>query len=128
MAKTMSLEKLALLEKCLMMTTSDQAGEAANAIWKANKILSDHRITWRELLSKQLGLSNDEPVGVPTDPVAATNAKIQRALDTLRGVNLGNFSQFIESIDAKWSQDKYLSPAQRKPLFEAYDNYKLRNA
>lgn len=126
MAKTISLEKLALLYKCLLMTTSNQAGEAANAIWKANKILSEHNITWSDLLQKQVGLADSEPLPAGGDVQTATDAKIQRALDALRGIDMGNFSNFIESLDAQWTNRKYLSPAQRKPLFEAYDKYMRR--
>ena len=126
--KSLTITQLNLIEKLLGKSTSDNDHEAAAAIRAAHKILKDAGLTWGQLLRKQVGTvsqyTDDGPAGAADDVVAATNAKVQKALDTLRGVDLGKFNDFIASLDKQWSEKKYLSPAQRKPLFEAYEKHK----
>lgn len=122
--KTIPLSDLSLLEKWLTRLGSDQDGEAANAGRQATAILTKHGFTWSELLRKQVQV-DIEPAAEPSREaiIAVTNAKVQRALDTLRGVDLGNFSHYITSLDAKWAKDNYLTQPQREALFKAYDRY-----
>lgn len=126
MTKVIPLAQLALLEKCLGMLGSDQDGEVLNAARKSAKILKDHGFTWAELLRKQVSV-DFEPAPASGDDraqmVAATNAKVQTALDTLRGVDI-RAKDFIASLDEQWSRKNYLSINQRSALFNTYDRYK----
>jgi hypothetical protein len=124
----MKIDQLKLLEKLLGMTTSANDNEALVAMRKANQLLKDNRITWGEILRKQVTVAvsqftDDGPAAAPTDIVAATNAKVQDALDFLRGRDLGKSNDFIASLDKQWAEKKYLKPEQRKPLFEMYERH-----
>jgi len=136
--KTIPLPKLHLLTKLLAMTASANDGEALTAIRKANDILKEHGFTWQEVLSKQVGATSgnyqsaqggsdfsmraheqDDRASV----VERTNAHIDKCLDTLRGKDLGKFTDWIKSIDDQWARTRYLSPDQRRPLFAAYERH-----
>lgn len=122
----MKIDQLKLLEKLLGMTTSVNDNEALVAMRKANQLLKDNRITWSEILRKQVTVAvntytDNGPAAAPTDIVAATNAKVQNALDFLRGRDVGKMNDFVSSLDKQWAEKGYLSPAQRKPLFDLYE-------
>jgi len=129
MSKTMTIQELNKFEKLLAMTNSSNDAEALVAIRKANRMLAEARITWKELLSKQVTQEGDgmEAGSAAPDINTATDNHIQLCLDTLRGVNLGDFSNFIIDLDRVWKQNKYLTPGQRKPLFDAYKRFKEKN-
>jgi len=129
MSKTMTIQELSKFEKLLAMTNSSNDAEALVAIRKANKMLADARITWKELLSKQVAQEGDgmEAGSAAPDVNKATDNHIQHCLDTLRGVDLGDFSNFIKDLDKTWNDCKYLTPGQRKPLFDAYKRFKEKN-
>ncbi len=119
MAKTIPLTELTKIKKMMAMTTSSHDGEALNALKLVNGILKKHGITWDELLTKMVS-ADVEVAEVEEDPDVDNMAKnINMAFDELRGVDLGDFRNYINSIEKYWLEHKYLSPAQRKPLFNA---------
>lgn len=130
--KSISLGDLALLKKVLAMTTSENDGEALTAIRKANAILKKGNLSWADVLERTVSAGpsvvvNAGPIGEPKPAQEATlEEQIQHAFDTLRGVPLGGFRIFIDSLEEQFNEKKYLSQAQRAPLFEAYKNHKAR--
>lgn len=122
--KPLTITTLNLIEKALGMTGSANDHEAAAAIRKVNTILKDHDITWAQLLRKQVqtAYTMSEPEAAGASVQEATDRAVQTALDSLRGRDLGKVTDFIASLDKQWAEKKYLSPAQRKPLFEIHRN------
>lgn len=131
-AKTISLTDLALLKKVLGMTTSEHDGEVLSAIRKANSILKKGGLSWADVLERTVSAGqgvvvNTGPIGEPKAAQETTlEEQIQHAFDTLRGVPLGGFRNFIDSIEEDFKKKKYLTPEQRNPLFKAYRNHKAR--
>lgn len=120
MAKGIPLNQLALLRKLLAMTTSANDAEALVAVRKANAIMKTHAFTWDDLFARTVTVDAAEPE--PEAPSeAALRDKINESFDYLRGRDLGNFTDFIESIEKQWLGKKYLTPGQRKPLFDAVE-------
>lgn len=142
MSKTITLAELDLLKRIMEMTFSTQDGEALAAVRKANKILQKYSLTWAEILTRTVTVAavpayeqTYRPSGMtpPSDTEveeeknsAKLEDQIRWAFDQLRG-NVGeSFRPFIASLEAQFERTKYLSPAQRKPLFEAVRRLKER--
>lgn len=126
--KTIPLSQIPLLEKMLGMTTSSVDAEALVAIRKVNRMLKEHDITWKDLLSRQISAVDSFEPAPATSVEEATNKRVQAALDELRGVNLGKVQEFFDSLDEQWSRQRYLSPDQRRGLFKVYEVHKRRRA
>lgn len=129
MAKTISLADLGLLKKMLGLTASANDHEALTAIRKANSVLSKNKLTWDEVLSKTVVASYvADTVRQPTshrvhdveeDDEVDLSTEIKSAFATLRGKVKGDFANFITSLEEQFEEKGYLSPKQRRPLFEA---------
>lgn len=120
----MTLTQLNLLSKLLNLTASSNDAEALAAARKANQLLRDARVTWDQILRKQVAVSRPHDEGPEvSDDEDGTREHVQRCLDTLRGMDLGDFSRFVASLDKQWATRGYLSPDQRRPLFAAYERH-----
>lgn len=147
--KQIPLAELNQIKKIMGMTTSIHDGEALNAIRKVNSMMAKHKITWADFFERTISTeshpaytsygrgpnnngtkrheysdpSEDEmDVGDETD----LHSMIKAAFDELRGVDLGNFRSFIDSLENQYLAKKYLTPSQRKPLFETVKRHRER--
>lgn len=135
--KTISLADLALLKKVLGMLGSDADGEVVAAGRRATKIMRDNKLSWDDLFGRlvnasgsahSLGVASafgEDEVFEETEEVPMST-KIKRAFDTLRGVELGGFRSFVDSIEKTWLETNFLTPGQRAPLFDAVKRHNQR--
>ncbi len=123
MSKTIPLGELALLKKVMGLTASDADGEALAAIRRANAIMKKHSVSWADFFERTVGVAGATISNLTDElrPSSETDltTMIQNAFDELRGVDLGPFREFMDSIEKQFDKDKYLSPDQRKPLVNA---------
>jgi hypothetical protein len=113
-ANSISLKDLALLKKLLGLTQSTNDAEALAAMRKANELLKKGNLNWEMVLQRtvvvQVGSDMGDPVVGSTE--VSLNDKIQHAFDYLRGVNLGDFRAFVDSLETYFKENKYLTPNQ----------------
>lgn len=132
MAKTIPLGDLSLLKKTLGMTASEHDGEALAALRKSLAIMRRHGVTWTDIFDRLVGTTQQvAPAQRGADelrPSTETDltTMIQNAFDELRGTDLGDFRGFVDSIERTFASTNYLSPEQRKPLFDAVVRHRKR--
>ncbi len=126
--KQMPLSDLTQLKKFMAITMSPHDGERLAALGKANELLGKHKLTWDDVLSRtvQVAQVGYAPVGEEEDEDVPIEQQIQRAFDEMRGVDVGSFRNFLDSIEEDFRDKKYLSKEQRKPLFEAVKRHRER--
>jgi len=131
-AKSIPLGELGTLKKVMGMTTSEHDGEALAALRRANAIMKKHSVSWADFFERTVGASAQHPRdiwprpqgGMRSDELRPSTESdlvtmIQNAFDELRGVDLGTFREFVDSLEKQFGESTYLSPDQRKPLFAA---------
>lgn len=105
----MTLDRTKLI-KLLMLTQSDQDGEALSAIRKANDLLKKSNKNWEEFLSPQ----KEEP----TYYLSKTDKMFEVCLENIQG----KAREFILSLQNQWTRRGSLSRKQRAALQKFYDN------
>lgn len=120
----------------MMRTTSDQDGEALNAMRMANAMLTRVGKNWEEVLSGKVVVINvgaappDHSHLVPPSKrrrpgSGATPGKseIETMLETLldRVSKRSSFRSFIESVAAFHEENGFVTPSQEEAIRKAYD-------
>lgn len=131
-SKPLPITQFAKLEKMMGLTFSDNDPEALVALRMANKILTAHKLTWsdvfKRLVTVDVESAPDEPTvkaeghGGSGQPSAKSQGSdIAEAFEIVRrDLKKGtSFADFIDSLEVQWDEKGYLSPAQRKALFDA---------
>jgi hypothetical protein len=127
-AKEIPLGELSLLKKAMAMTTADNDNEALAALRKANAILKKYELSWVDVLTRAVNTGGSTYGRSFADPATAgdieeddvqlpIDQQIVRAFNELRGKPLGN-RQFIDSLEDQFAKRKWLTEAQRIPLFK----------
>lgn len=124
MDKQIPLGELAQLKKLMAMTTSTNDNEALAFMRKANAILLKYGLTWTGVLSRTVSAIDTGPE--PSQDERTLHEEIQMAFDEIRGNTHGDFASFVESIEKQFKDKGYLSPAQRKPLYDAVRRHRER--
>lgn len=119
------------LIKFMMLTTSDQDGEALNALRRANKMLKEAKINWEELLtqSEPKGFSHDDWFGgfsqtnrgERKDSFGYTRNEWDGIVRRCYQEVQGRAREFIESIHDQWVSRGSLSPKQKAAILKFYD-------
>lgn len=122
-----------LFVKLMMLTMSDNDGEALTALRKANKILTVAKVSWEELLDS---LQHDQSYRVPPsqrrprpepewanvgDPSKHTDAYeidglFNRVFDKQHSES---FESFVNSVHIWWQQKGFLTEAQYRTIKRA---------
>lgn len=119
-----------LFVKLMMMTTSANDQEALVALRKANRILSEAKVSWIELLS---ALSQKQTAAPPPRPEPAwedvgsekgkrhTDAKeIDGLFDIVLEQKMSDgFEEFLTSVHIWWKQKGFLTDKQYKAVKRA---------
>ena len=128
---SISLTELAQLKKLMSMTTSTNDNEALAFLRKANAILAKYNLTWTEILSRTVTVGASL-APIPGHDVSNGEVSIERqieaAFDEIRGNVSPGFAEYVESVEKQFLRDRYLSPAQRQPLFAAVMRFRERRA
>lgn len=125
--KQISLSELDLLKRILGMTFSNHDGEALAAMRKANAILTKYNLTWAEVLGRTVNVMSTPATDeiVEAGNTIDLRDQIRNAFNELRGVYMTpSFVGFLNSIEQDFRRNGYLSPAQRKPLFDAVKRHR----
>src|SRR5712664_3493428 len=121
MSKQISLGELEQLKRFMGVTFSVHDPEALTGLRKANQILKRHGLTWAEVLGRAVsaGAANGSLVQ-PAGTEVSIADQIRKAFDELRGtIRSGSFGEFVASLEDQFETTGYLTPEQRRPLFEA---------
>lgn len=122
------------LTKLMALTTSDNDGEALNALRMANKMLMAERLTWEEILGEtrqQISISiHRQPMNgsyeAPEDWTPphlkdkATLDHIFRTIYAKLGPSESGFKEFIDSVHKWYRARGFVTQAQYHALRRAY--------
>ena len=139
MAKQLTLSDLDRLKRFMGIAySSDQDGEALNALRMANKLLRSGGLDWNDVFTRMITVKESygnyspgprvreyedegefEPQ-VKSDP-GDMRSQIEAAFRDLEGKTGSNkkFENFINSLREQFDRDGYLSQAQRASLFKS---------
>jgi hypothetical protein len=109
------------LTKLMMMTTSNQDGEALNALRMANKILLQEKKNWADVLQK----TPPDKRHYPTYQPPTKNKRIAEMFELLKKekrINQGT-RQFIDDIELKFSLYGELTPKQKSAIEKIFFRY-----
>lgn len=118
----MNLKDFALLKKVMGYTMSPNDGEALNALRHANRILTEYKLNWEQVLDKVVKIEEAvEPAPPEADGVQLTPdaQDIRRAFTMARKHATAGFVGFLDSLERQWHEKGSLSSAQREALFRA---------
>ncbi len=109
---------LQLLAKLLSLASSPNDAEAAVAARKANAMVSAAGTTWEALLRAPVGVPRGDDAPDIATPEIDVKQQVRRAFIEL-GMEIVSGDQELRALWAIYHDHGYLSPAQRRPLFEA---------
>lgn len=120
----MSIKDFGLLKKLMARTTSGTDNERLEAIDHANKLLAKSELTWEKVFARTVTVVDEveaSPETIPGRTVDPEKDQIDDAFDTIRGRTSGSFTTMVESIERQWKEEGWLSPKQKKTIFDARD-------
>lgn len=104
------------LVKLLNLTTSDNDGEALNAIRAANNLINKNGISWSVILMQD---KPPAPRGMDSD-----GPSIQQMIDQIRAQVTSDFDDtFLNSIEKQYQRRGKLTDNQIRGLQNIYDNW-----
>lgn len=124
------------LLKLLAMTTSDNDGEALNAMRKANAYIGSWKMTWEDVLSQErvmnITLHRAAPSSAPyqgddsdwNPPHLSDKVVIDtmfRAIFAQPRSDNEEFWQFMDSVHNQWQQKGRLTPGQFQAIRRCYN-------
>ena len=126
------------LIKLMMMTTTQNDGEALTAIRKANVMLKVNNVSWSSLLDVPTSAPRrpappppkrkpSGPMGRGTSGPAASNRQtfddpsIPRMIQSLLRDTKGSFRDFVERMDDAWNEYGHLTGPQYDAILNAYE-------
>lgn len=113
----MKVSDLDKLKKFMTLTLSENDPEALTAVRMANKLMAANRVTWEELITKQVKYeldfgedaaevhSQDENITEATRRVDEINGYFEKALAMVRP---GDFRNFILKLQHEWTTQGWL--------------------
>lgn len=104
--------------KLMMLTASDQDGEALTALRKANAMLAAENKNWEEFISEK----PDAPNTPRSSGVRYIDPKVIDPLfdKLLRTVpHMSGFRDFVESVHEFWRDERFLTEKQFRALKKA---------
>lgn len=107
------------LIKLMAMTTSDRDGEALNAVRLANRMLAHEHLTWEDVFKR---FAEKAPKPAPKPRVKTASVGIEEMLVLCKAKVRGDPREFIESLDAFFSDNGYLTRKQEGALKKFYEN------
>src|SRR5512139_2014798 len=123
---TIPLAQFTRLEKFMGLTMSEHDGESLAAIRQANKILVAYKITWQDVFKRLITIDVEEAEPQPKTQSSDQKEEIDEAFRILRpALKPGGFRRFIEDLYEQWTENGWLSPAQRAALFKAVKNNRM---
>ena len=111
-------DKFELFIKLMMLSTSDQDGEALAALRKANAVLAEANMNWEELIRAK-AKAEIRPDERPATGVA--EPFIEEMLEELLRDVKGSFRDFIVSISEWYDKHGSLTPKQYAAIKKAWD-------
>lgn len=116
----LSLKEFTRLKGLMARTTSDSDPEALTSIRMANRILSDHGLTWEKVFSRTVTVISEmsgQVVGSSEDPTEDLEATFERAIES--APEGSSFRDTLLSIYATFQQTGRLSSKQRQVVENA---------
>lgn len=123
--KQITLTELDFIKKTMGLTFSIHDGEALGALRKVNSVLQKHGLTWAEVLGRTVQSNGMGQPAASGEEMSVTE-QTRRAFDELRGTLNGGFADFVTSLENQFERTGYLSPEQRRPLFNAVRQHRER--